>query len=187
VNNALRVPAGCAVIIASVVAFVLAAPGHVRAQIPASPLPIELGQTRTGSLEPGDPAGEDLGRYDDFTFRAEAGQRILILLTSNDFDPVLVVGRPDPAGGLVELSRNDDGGGGVDSLMVFHAPHTGVFVDGSRGRHGAGSGSTAFQRRSRRQTRFRPVSPDPRCFRDGGLDCERSRSIPARCGAARTN
>lgn len=106
------------------------ASGQVRAQPSVGPTLIALGQELAGVLEPGDAEPRSGGLYDDFAFEIEAGRRVQIALeATGDFDPVLIVGRLDAKGQLIELGRNDDGpGGGLDSQLTFTAPTTGVFV-----------------------------------------------------------
>ncbi len=97
---------------------------------PRAPRPsgIRVGQTLSGDLTDRDPEQDDGGRYDAFAFRAAEGQRFVATLESDDFDPVVLVGRmrgPD----FVELSRNDDGpDAGLNSRLVFTAPAAGEYV-----------------------------------------------------------
>ncbi|WP_292069117.1 PPC domain-containing protein, partial [Brevundimonas sp. UBA7534] len=101
-----------------------------RPRPPRAPRPtaIRLGQTLDGSLGDRDPELEDGGRYDAFVFRAAAGERLVVTLESDAFDPVVRVGRmngPD----FEELAQNDDApGGGLNSRLVFVAPDAGDYV-----------------------------------------------------------
>ena len=100
-----------------------------RPRPPRAPRPagIRLGQTLNGELTDRDPEQEDGGRYDAFAFRAAQGQRFVVTLDADDFDPVVRVGRmrgPD----FEELAQNDDGDDGLNSRLVFTAPVAGNYV-----------------------------------------------------------
>ena len=100
-----------------------------RPRAPRAPRPagIRLGQTLNGELTDRDPEQEDGGRYDAFAFRAAQGQRFVVTLDADDFDPVVRVGRmrgPD----FEELAQNDDGDDGLNSRLVFTAPAAGNYV-----------------------------------------------------------
>jgi hypothetical protein len=70
----------------------------------------------------------DGGSYDAYGFRAEQGQRVIITLNSDDFDPLVRVGRM-AGGDFVELAHNDDGPDqGLNSRLVFTAPTAGDYV-----------------------------------------------------------
>lgn len=79
------------------------------------------------------------GHFQQYRVDLAAGQRISVLVESDDFDPLAVIGREIP-GGFDELDRNDDGvGQGLNSLLRFAAPTAGTYairvraVDGSTG------------------------------------------------------
>jgi hypothetical protein len=89
---------------------------------------ITFGQTRTGELTDVDallPTGHS---YREYRFRATAGQRVDIRLSSDDFDTWVAVGLssgPD----MAELFSNDDGGNsGTDSRLAFAAPIAGEYT-----------------------------------------------------------
>ena len=109
-----------------------------RAQRPGG---IRLGQHINGSLGRGDAEADDGLPYDAFAFRARAGERFAIDLTSDAFDPVLRVGRM--AGGVfTELAQNDDGPDmGLNSRLVFTAPDAGEYVIRATPINSAGEGS----------------------------------------------
>jgi hypothetical protein len=100
-------------------------PAPPRAPRPAG---IRLGAEQTGELTGRDPEQEEGGRYDAYAFRAAAGQRFIVTLKSDAFDPLVRVGRmngPD----FVELAQNDDGpDDGLNSRLVFTAPTAGEYV-----------------------------------------------------------
>ena len=97
---------------------------------PRAPRPsgIRVGATQSGELTTRDPEQEDGGRYDAYAFRANAGDRFVVTLDSEAFDPLVRVGRmngPD----IVEISSNDDApGGGLHSRLTFTAPTAGEYV-----------------------------------------------------------
>ncbi len=109
-----------------------------RAQRPGG---IRLGQHIGGSLGRGDAETDDGLPYDAFAFRAQAGGRFAISLESDDFDPVVRVGRMTD-GAFVELAQNDDGPDmGLNSRLVFTAPDAGEYVIRATPINSAGEGS----------------------------------------------
>jgi hypothetical protein len=92
------------------------------------PSRIGVGQSLEGVLAAGDPETEDGLAYDAFVFRARAGERFMIDLISDAFDPVVRVGRMQ-GGDFQELAMNDDGPDtGLNSRLVFTAPTTGDYI-----------------------------------------------------------
>jgi hypothetical protein len=75
-----------------------------------------------GTLQPGDRRLDANEYYDVFTFEGQAGQRILIELDSDDFDPYLMLQFP---GG--ELVQNDDSSNASQSLIRAAIPETGTY------------------------------------------------------------
>lgn len=97
---------------------------------PRAPRPstIRVGAEQAGELNGRDPEQEDGGRYDAYVFRAAAGQRVIVTLESEAFDPKVLVGRMNGAD-FVELAQNDDGpDDGLNSRLVFTAPAAGDYV-----------------------------------------------------------
>ncbi|MFN7128665.1 MAG: PPC domain-containing protein [Brevundimonas sp.] len=97
---------------------------------PRAPRPsgLRIGSEQTGELTGRDPEQEDGGRYDAYVFRAAAGQRVIVTLESEAFDPKVLVGRMNGAD-FVELAQNDDGpDDGLNSRLVFTAPAAGDYV-----------------------------------------------------------
>lgn len=92
------------------------------------PVGVRIGDERAGELTDRDPEQEDGGRYDAYSFRASTGQRVIVTLESEAFDPLVRVGRmngPD----FVELAQNDDGpDDGLNSRLIFSAPTAGDYV-----------------------------------------------------------
>lgn len=79
-----------------------------------------------GALEEDDPRDGGV-RFDDYLIRLEAGQRALIGVESDAFDPVVRLYSGARAEGE-EVASDDDGGGGLDSFLVFDAEQTGPYV-----------------------------------------------------------
>ncbi|WP_292036173.1 MULTISPECIES: PPC domain-containing protein [unclassified Brevundimonas] len=97
---------------------------------PRQPRPgrISIGGDVSGRLASGDAEDEDGARFDAYAFRANAGDRVAILLESDVFDPLVRVGRM-VNGGFVQAAQNDDGAGkGLNSYLVFTAPQAGEYV-----------------------------------------------------------
>ena len=92
------------------------------------PTAIRLGQARSGALTSGDPETDDGANYDAYRFRARAGDRVGISLNSEDFDPVVRVGRMN-GNTFDQLAENDDGpGGSLNSFLIFTAPESGEYI-----------------------------------------------------------
>lgn len=89
---------------------------------------IESRGETAGELAPGDAELDGEQLYDAYRFRARAGERIDIRLASEDFDPMLYVGRQGAAGGFEELASNDDGGATLNSFIRFTAPEAGDYI-----------------------------------------------------------
>src|SRR3990172_12348870 len=58
-----------------------------------------------------------------YVFAGKAGDSVIISLSSDDFDALLVV---QDANGL-EVGRDDDGGGGLNSLLTFSPAQDGTY------------------------------------------------------------
>jgi hypothetical protein len=95
---------------------------------PPRPSAIRVGQPVRGALTVSDPEAESGHVYDAYSFRARAGERFTIDLMSDDFDPVVRVGRMR-AGEFIELAMNDDTPAtGLNSRLVFTADASGDYV-----------------------------------------------------------
>jgi hypothetical protein len=100
-------------------------PAAARAPRPAG---IRLGQSVQGALTSSDPETEDGVTYDAYVFRARTGDRFVIDLGSEAFDPVVSVGQMR-SGEFVELGINDDGPDtGLNSRLVFTAAEDGDYI-----------------------------------------------------------
>lgn len=87
----------------------LAAPLHAQQ-------PLRVGQNTAGSLESGDPRMEDGEFYDAWLLQGRPGERVIVRMTSDEFDTVLHAG---PAqGAWVPTESNDDAGTGTNSYIL---------------------------------------------------------------------
>ena len=105
-----------------------------RGAAPRAPRPtgIRVGGEVSGAISSRSPVEED-GSYGEYTynaysFRARQGERVAITLDSDDFDPIVRVGRMSRGGAFEELAQNDDGPNGLNSYLVFTAPSNGEYV-----------------------------------------------------------
>ena len=106
-----------------------------RGPAPRAPRPtaIRMGDDVDGAISDRSPVEED-GQYGEYTyngysFRAREGERFAITLESDDFDPIVRVGRIGRSGAFEELAQNDDSGaGGLNSYLIFTAPSNGEYV-----------------------------------------------------------
>lgn len=114
-----------------------------RPQARPAPRPgrIRSGQTQRGQLASNDPETDEGGNYDAFAVRARAGERFAIDLTSEDFDPVVRIGRI-ANGAFTELASNDDNpDNGLNSRLVFTAPEAGEYIIRATSLNAAGQGA----------------------------------------------
>jgi Bacterial pre-peptidase C-terminal domain/Circadian oscillating protein COP23 len=108
---------------------------------PAQDVPIAIGATVTGSLEAGDTQMvRDNSYLDSYTFSGKAGQQIVITLTSQAFDPYLIL--LDANGN--SLSQNDDGGSSADARITYRLPADGTYAIYVNS-FGSGSGSYSLK------------------------------------------
>ena len=92
------------------------------------PAAIRIGQSIEGALTARDPETEGGQAYDAYSFRASAGERFVIDLVSEAFDPVVRVGRMR-AGEFDELAMNDDTlETGLNSRLLFTAEEAGDYI-----------------------------------------------------------
>ena len=89
---------------------------------------IRAGETLSGALAATDPIADDDTNYDEFSYTGTAGERILIDLSSADFDTYLLIGRMED-GDFEALAENDDNqDGGTGSTIVFTLPSSGPYL-----------------------------------------------------------
>ncbi|HRQ79062.1 MAG TPA: PPC domain-containing protein [Gemmatimonadaceae bacterium] len=81
-------------------------------------IPIAIGETTHGTITNDSPVDDEQGySFNHFRLRA-SGQRVRILLRSDDFDAYLVLMQLDGRGGEEEVEANDDGGGDMNSRIT---------------------------------------------------------------------
>lgn len=85
---------------------------------PPAPTPIAPGTPVEGTLSADDPVTDAEGTtFDRYVFEAQAGERYVITLASEDFDAFVMAGRegtnPD------DWATDDDGGGNLNSRLVY--------------------------------------------------------------------
>jgi len=99
--------------------------------IPVEPGRLILGEVAEGVLTLNGPRLEDGSPYVDWVFRADAGQRVRVDLTSSEFDTYLRVGRV-VGGAFVLLQENDDAqhldGDATDSRVTHTVDAAGDYV-----------------------------------------------------------
>jgi hypothetical protein len=86
---------------------------------------VRAGQTVQGALTSRNGQLDDDSYFADFTYTARRGERIVVKLSSSDFDAFLHVGRRTADGTLENAVRDDDGGGGTDARVEYVADRDG--------------------------------------------------------------
>ena len=84
------------------------------------PTALVAGRAATGNLQSSDGVGEYLGYYDEWTYSAVTGQRVVITMDSEDVDAYLVVLQDDGT----EVASDDDGGTDYNARVEFRARAT---------------------------------------------------------------
>jgi hypothetical protein len=88
------------------------------------PTPLAVGQTLNAELSTDDLQSPDSTYYDLYRFRGEAGQAVVLTLTSTAFDGHLALQK----GGTTQtLAADDNGGGGKNPRVAFTLPENGEF------------------------------------------------------------
>lgn len=114
-----------AFLIATAIGLSLSLPATAQPNRPPRPvLPLAAGQSHSGELTPLDTQRRS-GKYEDvFRIDGRRGQRVELTLSSDDFDPYLLVTGP---GGYV-MSNDDDGRGEtLNSRLVIELPEDGSY------------------------------------------------------------
>ena len=88
------------------------------------PEPLTVGRALTGRIESTDGVRWGLSYYEEWTLSATSGQRVVITMESEDFDPYLIVLADDGT----EVASDDDGGDGSGARVDFRAPATGTYT-----------------------------------------------------------
>lgn len=96
---------------------------------PAAATPIVPNAPPTrGFLSDEDEVLEDNSYFDAYSFTGKQGDRIVVALTSTDFDAYLIVGRVSN-GRFIKMHSNDDvGGRSLNSRVVFTLPIDGEYM-----------------------------------------------------------
>ena len=84
------------------------------------PTALVAGRAATGDLEATDGNGWGFGYYDEWTYSAVTGQRVVITMDSEDVDAYLVVLQDDGT----EVASDDDGGTDYNARVEFRARAT---------------------------------------------------------------
>ncbi|MBN8553702.1 MAG: PPC domain-containing protein [Caulobacterales bacterium] len=92
--------------------------------LPALPpaVPVLVGEPQSGTIENGDADADDGRLYDAFVFRAEAGQRLELLASSDSFPVWLELGRSVGPAGWEALAFGDDGSGQAMNTRLLFSP-----------------------------------------------------------------
>ena len=89
---------------------------------------LSFGGTEEGTLSETDNEDEESGKYyDQYSFRGRAGQRVEIVMASEDFDTYLTLGRLDGCD-WEELESDDDGGEDTNSRLRYVIAEDGEYV-----------------------------------------------------------
>jgi len=88
---------------------------------------IRPGQSITGTFDASDSRLPDQSYFERWTLSATAGQRLIITLSSRDFDSYAIVARATGTD-VQYLLQDDDSGGGSDAQIVFEVPATGEYM-----------------------------------------------------------
>ncbi len=95
---------------------------------PAGSTQLQAGRAVQGELTARSPRLSDESHYVDYGYTARAGERIVVTLSSSDFDAYLHVGRPAPGTELAGAVTDDDGAGGSNSRVEYTADRAGPVV-----------------------------------------------------------
>jgi hypothetical protein len=98
------------------------------------------GQTVVGRLDGSDPRLSDDSHYDAYYYDGSPGERLLITLTSTDFDTFLRWGQGDGGAFAASLS-DDDGAGNTNSQLEVSLNESGRYVIQANSFEGGATGS----------------------------------------------
>jgi hypothetical protein len=106
------------------VLLLAAAAGAAAAQTPQPPRRIGLGESRDGELSASDPVTRSRrAPYQVWTLEGRRGQRVVIDMTSADFDSYLMLRDADG----MNLATDDDGGDGTNARIRTSLPRDGTY------------------------------------------------------------
>lgn len=110
--------------VATALALSFAVEAQAQPNRPGRPMPVlSAGQSHSGELTPLDNQRRS-GKYEDvFQIQGRRGERLAITLTSEDFDPYLLVTGP----GGYHMSNDDADSEGLDSGLVVQFPADGTY------------------------------------------------------------
>lgn len=132
-------------LVIGVALLAMASPSLAQRGRAAAPATITLGQTVEGNLAAAatnaacTPDGPEVRSY---RFSGQAGQRIQVTMTADDFDTLVEIGKLDGCS-FVSLGSNDDGAGpedGLNSRLVARLPETQTYVIRARSLSDTGVG-----------------------------------------------
>ena len=107
---------------------------------PVPPAPLALGDEIAGLLDETATMDDYGSGYVGYAFTAQAGQRVVFAMQSEDFDTYLELGRAS-AGGFESIAADDDGGEGLNSRLVHTFEEAGVYELRARSFGGASTGA----------------------------------------------
>jgi hypothetical protein len=90
-------------------------------------VPVRAGESVEGELDEDDAEDADGIYYQQFTYRARAGERLTIRVTSDDTDPFVRIGR-GTYNEFETLAEDDDGGGELNAELSYTVPRAGEYV-----------------------------------------------------------
>jgi hypothetical protein len=90
--------------------------------VPVSPI-----ETVQGMLEETSAQDEDGGYYQEFSYRARAGERLQVRVSSGDIDPYVALGT-GTGDDFDAMAEDDDGGPGFDAKLSWTVEEDGVYV-----------------------------------------------------------
>jgi len=86
-----------------------------------------LQAVNNGSFNNSVPTLANGAHYRDYAINLAAGEEILLRLDSGRFDPIVQVFHSGSEGGA-PLASDDDGGAGLNSMLLFRAPRAGAYT-----------------------------------------------------------
>ncbi len=157
--------------------FAVAATLASFATVAPAQTPLPLGESQSGRISTeSELLTENIYYLDSYIITGEAGERIEITMQSEDFDTLLEIGRIEDDR-FVELGRDDDGAGELDSRLVYTFPQNGNYIVRAR-TFGAGDTGTYLIEANRLPPP--PPPPPPTAIRRGQtVDGELSAESPA--------
>jgi hypothetical protein len=86
---------------------------------------LRAGQTVRGELARGDGVLNDGSFHDDYIYQARRGERLVVRMSSDDFDAVMAVSPIGEDGEVGDAQVDDDGGGGTNARVEYTATRDG--------------------------------------------------------------